>query len=77
MVSYFATCGRAVHSGGFVACVQWARERIKTDQAPVKIVRARAGEREGRVVVEVTQEGERTVPDGRRVPVAELRRSAP
>jgi hypothetical protein len=76
MVTYFAVSGREVQPGGFVACILWARERINTDPTPVKIIRARAGEREGRVVAEVTPEGERTIADGRRVLLSKVRKAS-
>jgi len=65
MISYIATQGRDTFRGGFAQCVLWARERIAERPQPVRIAKARGGERNARVVAEIAPEGERVVADGR------------
>jgi len=72
MRSYFAAQGKRTYTGGWQAVLSWATEQAKKDPVPVKIIKARPGERQGRVVAEVTQEGIRAIRDGRQVSVRSL-----
>ena len=72
MRSYIALQGRAVHQSGWTDCVLWAREHA-TESLPVKIVSARAGEAEGRVVAEIAPDGECIILRGRMVSLKRLR----
>jgi hypothetical protein len=65
--SYIALQGRETKGGTFAECVLWARARVCKGSPPVKIARARAGEKHARVVAEIAPEGERLIRGGRYV----------
>lgn len=72
MRTFFAKQGNKIHNDGLDAVVQWARESIKCDPTPVKIFTARAGEKEAKVICEVTPEGEYVITNGRTLPLKDL-----
>ena len=68
MRSFIAITRGASQAGAWPACVDWSRRQVATrPQAVAHIVAIRGGERHGRVVAEVTADGERLVPHGRAV----------
>ena len=71
MRSYFAVQGSEVYQGGLLSVYNWSRGRATTTN-PVKILTARGGERNARIVFEVTPEMVRVIKDGRYLPVREL-----
>lgn len=74
MRSYFAKQGRTIHSDSWLNCIGWAREQITLTAKPVHILTARPGEKNARIVAEITTDGERRITDGRVIKVKELRR---
>ena len=73
MRSFFAKQGNAVHSGGWLSVVLWARVAVKQDEIPVQILSARAGEKFARVIAEISLDGEKLIRDGRIIKVKFLR----
>jgi hypothetical protein len=59
MSAYVAMARGATHWGSMGECIEWARSQAA--KTPVKILRARAGERHARIVAEVTADGWRLV----------------
>lgn len=56
-------------------CLRWAEQKIKEDDSSiVKIHNIRGGEKNGRVVAEITGDGLRQIADGRLFPVTKLGR---
>ncbi len=57
-------------SGGWLYCLNWGIEQVKDDfSLVVKIYSVRAGEKQGRVIAEITGEGLKLIKDGRHVPL--------
>lgn len=51
---------------GWLHCLNWAQNRVQHDHYPiVQIFKLRAGEKEKRIVAEVTAEGTRIIKNGR------------
>lgn len=74
MRSYIAKSYGLVTAGGWGYCLNWAVDRIREDSSPlVKIHVVRAGEKQARVVAELTSEGIRLIPNGRYVSLRKLR----
>ena len=76
MVSFFAIAGREVRSGGLGRVLAWARAEAQAGRGPVKVAKARADEDSARVVFEIEAGAERIIVDGRRLPLAKLKRAA-
>ncbi len=55
--------------GGWHAVTRWASHQVSDNASPVKIIRARAGDKYGKIVAEITREGLRRIPNGRQVAV--------
>lgn len=73
MRTFIATNGQQVFTSGYVQCVAWARQ-LNTD-LPTIIHTARGGDREARVIAEVTGAEEvRQITDGRLISVSGLYR---
>ena len=72
MHSYFATQGKLTHAGGWYSVTAWASSQIQIDPTPVKILKARAGQKQARVIAEVTPEDIHSVQAGRQVAVRSL-----
>ena len=73
MRSFFAKQGNAVHSGGWLSVVLWARVAIEQDDTPVQILSARAGDKIARVIAEISLDGERLIRGGRIIKLKLLR----
>lgn len=72
--SFVALHAGALHRGGWVDCILWARSRVVSDPSkPAKIFTARPGAKRARVVAEVSADQERLINGGRLVPVRTLR----
>ena len=67
MRSYLAVRGRLAREGGWQDVMRWARHQIMQNPMPIKIVTARAGEPDARIVAEVTTEGVQMIRGGRKV----------
>lgn len=73
MRSFIAVIGKHSYCGGWRDCLEWSRAKIRDDHhAVARIFAARAGERSARVVAEVEHGSERTIRNGRLVPVQKL-----
>ena len=64
MRSYFAVQDKAVFQGGWMSVCLWAKQRTTIDE-PVKILTARGGEKNVRIIAEVTPDGMRIISNGR------------
>ena len=64
MRSYFAVHGEDVFQGGWVSVYLWAKQRTATNE-PVKILTARGGEKNARIIAEVTLDNVRIIGNGR------------
>jgi len=71
--SFYAMQGKRTHSGGWYSVATWAKSQVNHDPMPVKILKARAGEKFARIVAEFTKDGMRGIQDGRQVAVRSLR----
>ena len=73
MRSYLAQSQGQTFPGSYGACLSWAVARVKEDPSSVvKVYTARAGERRGKVILEVTDTNVRLIPNGRQTPVKSL-----
>lgn len=72
MHCYFAIQGKHTHAGGWYSIATWATSQILLDSTTIKILKARAGEKNARVVAEITQEGMTAIENGRQVAVRSL-----
>lgn len=73
MRSYIARAGGRHYSGGWNGCVHWGVEQVREDGSLlVKIHTVRGGEKQARVVAELTSDGLRLIPNGRYVPLSKL-----
>ena len=67
MHTFIAISGEETFRGALPSCLDWSIKQIKKDKGKVaKIFHARGGEKEMKVVTEVTQGGVRLIPHGRR-----------
>lgn len=74
MRSYIAKAGGRSFSGGWHGCIYWGKEQVRDDRSLlVKIHAVRPGEKEGRVVSEISKEGIRIISNGRYVSLRKLR----
>jgi len=74
MKSYIGKSDRLLFCGGWLHCLNWGMEQVKADKsAVIKIHVARAGEKTGRVVAEITNDGIRLIRNGRYVPLSGFR----
>lgn len=65
MRSYFALQGKQIFQGDWLTVLDWARQNILLDPTPVKLFTARGGERNARVIAEITRDSETSIKDGR------------
>ena len=74
MLTFYAVQQKAVFNSGWLGCIEWAREQLQNNPAPIQILLARAGEKTARVVAEITPNGARMIRQGREVKVKGLMR---
>lgn len=72
MRSYFALQGNKLHQGGWLTVRDWGRRRIQISPSTVKLFTARGGDKNARVIAEITSDGERVIQDGRSVSLKAL-----
>ena len=73
MKCYIAKDRNTTYSGGWMSCLAWGSKQVQNaPSAVVKIHSIRMGEKFGRVVAEVTQQGVRIIPNGRYLPRGSL-----
>ena len=76
MKTFVAICQDKSFSGGWLQSMNWAVECVRYDlSSVVKVLAVRAGERQGRVVAEFTDDGIRMISDGRCIPLRKLRKA--
>lgn len=73
MKSYFAIQQKQTFAGGWMQCLRWARTCLEDNTAPVQILMARGGEKQARVIAEITPEGMRMIRRGRAMTIKGLR----
>jgi len=73
MKTYIASQGRTIHKNGLMGCLTWSAQQIELDPAPIKILKARAGESNATVIAEVIPGSIRFIADGRIVPTKALK----
>ena len=74
MHSYFAIQKDKHYAGGWQSVVCWARESLKYDSNEVKLLMARAAEKEAQVVAVLSRDEEKIIRNGRRVKLRVLYR---
>lgn len=73
MLSFVAFARDGAYCGAWSSCMNWCRAQVAKDPRVVAhVLLARAGEKHGRVVAEVTSDGERRVSRGRLVPLKKV-----
>ncbi len=72
MRSYFAKQSNKIHQGGWLTVLDWAKRRIKDEPTPVKLFKARGGEKYARIIAEVTCDGVKIIRSGRALLLKEL-----
>ncbi|MBU2955075.1 hypothetical protein [Marinobacter sp. F3R08] len=55
---------KVAHISNLPGCIRWAQQRTKATGRPIKIVCCRGGEKNGRTIAEVTDEGVRLIKAG-------------
>jgi len=68
MQVFIAICGIEKYTHSLPNCIQWAEDKVK----PVKILRARAGERYAKIVAEIVDGEIRPIKNGDSVKVKSL-----
>ena len=72
MRSYFAVQGKKLSQGGWLTVLDWSKRRIKISPLPVKLFTARGGDKNARVIAEITPDGARSIQDGRLISLKTL-----
>ena len=73
MLSFIAVANSRSYCGAWPACIAWCRRQLADHPKTVAhVLLARGGEKHGRVVAEVTGDGERRIYGGRVVPLKKL-----
>lgn len=68
MHCFYAVSGNIAKPGSLAQCLFWGQERINHNRAKiVKVCKARAGEKDSRIVFEITQDGISPTPHGRKI----------
>lgn len=74
MLSFVGISRSGSHQGPWADCIAWCRDQVRADHTAVAhVLLCRGGEKQGRVVAEVTADNERRVTGGRVVPLRGLK----
>jgi len=65
MRSYFAVQEKNIYQGGWLSVIDWARRRIQFNPSPIKLFTAHAGDKNARIIAEITPDRERAIKGGR------------
>lgn len=78
MHTYIAITGQGnATTGGWFQCLQWAKQQIEDTVTVVKVFVAKPGEKEARVVGEVSLDGVRFLPGERQLAIRKLLKELP
>ncbi len=55
---------KVAHTNNFPGCLRWAQKRTEATGRPISIVCCRGGEKRGKTIAEVTDEGVRLIKSG-------------
>ena len=55
---------KMAHTNNLPGCIRWAQERTQATGRPIKIVCCRGGEKNGKTIAEVSDEGIRLIKSG-------------
>ena len=65
MRTYFAVQQHKTINAGWQQCLQWAREQLDENDAPVHLLTARGDDQQAIIIAEVTIDHERMIEGGR------------
>lgn len=74
MTSYLAFNHREHVVGSLAETIQWAIQTSTTQSQPVRVARARAGEKFARLIIEVSKGAPYAIRSGRSIRVKEVRK---
>ena len=73
MHTYIGLSGRLKHMGALYDCIDWGVNHVRANHTRVvKIGKFRKGDTYGRLVAEITSDGCRFLPRGRRIKLSQL-----
>jgi hypothetical protein len=72
LFTFYAVKEDQVFNSGWAECICWARQRLQENDAVIRILTARGGEKQAIVVAEITAQCERMIYGGRTFPVKRL-----
>ena len=72
MRTYFAVQQHKTINAGWQQCLQWAREQLDENDAPVHLLTARGDDQQAIIIAEVTIDHERMIEGGRAMSIKRL-----
>jgi hypothetical protein len=72
MRTYFAVQQHKTINAGWQQCLQWAREQLDENDAPVHLLTARGGDKDAVIIAEMTVGHERMIEGGRAMSIKRL-----
>ena len=72
MRTYFAVQQHKTINAGWQQCLQWARQQIHENDAPVHLLTARGDDQQAIIIAEVTTDHERMIEGGRAMSIKRL-----
>ena len=72
MRTYFAVQQHKTINAGWQQCLQWAREQLDENDAPVHLLTARGDDQQAIIIAEVTTDHERMIEGGRAMSIKRL-----
>ena len=72
MRTYFAVQQHKSINAGWQQCLQWAREQLDENDAPVHLLTARGDDQQAIIIAEVTTDHERMIEGGRAMSIKRL-----
>ena len=72
MRTYFVVQQHKTINAGWQQCLQWARQQIHENDAPVHLLTARGDDQQAIIIAEVTTDHERMIEGGRAMSIKRL-----
>ena len=72
MRTFFAVQQHKSINAGWQQCLQWARQQIHKNDAPVHLLTARGDDKEAIIIAEITFDHERMIEGGRAMSIKRL-----
>ena len=72
MRTYFAVQQHKTINAGWQQCLQWAREQLDENDAPVHLLTARGDDQQAIIIAEVTTDHEHMIEGGRAMSIKRL-----